>query len=439
MLAFPKLSTGCFPVFTACWVRRTIFDCKSSSLSKAYCTGSQHTQKNSALPMSLNLGIDLGAASLDGSFNLKVYLAGAKDVYPHVDQISSKVEPQVQGTPDDFLAEKANEIEKYQYQMKNKVRKCPACSKAVAFTLASCNGCGHDLREVEITYTNNIFTSFCYGIQKGPFPFVISMRSMASDIIVFDDLLSLTPCHVNVIPTNTYCADWRYLLLKPKQGLELLNSMYASAWKVVKEQFLENKSWGAKVLKNYDALTIEELESHLCVGCNYPPSQYQLHLQFMLPPFLPYHYRLYLDGLHFTNERFFPIEYLRKVLELNEAYEVNDDTPIEDIIAHFRTRGVDYNAIYKACYDRYGASHQKLSNWKIEDFNHLVINDTLFDIQQEEGENIKIVPTTGTTKPNDLINGDKMVLQNYGRPYVGGKPSGGYYDQAKTEPLTRFA
>lgn len=79
-----------------------------------------------------------------------------------------------------------------------------------------------------------------------------------------------------------------------------------------------------------------ELESHLCVGCNYPPSQYQLHLQFMLPPFLPYHYRLYLDGVHFTHERFFPVEYLKKVLELGEAYPVKDDTPIEDIIAHFR-------------------------------------------------------------------------------------------------------
>jgi hypothetical protein len=52
----------------------------------------------------------------------------------------------------------------------------------------------------------------------GPFPFTISVRSMAEDIIVFDDLLSLTPCHLNVVPTNMYCADWRYLLLKPKEG-----------------------------------------------------------------------------------------------------------------------------------------------------------------------------------------------------------------------------
>lgn len=58
----------------------------------------------------------------------------------------------------------------------------------------------------------------------------------------------------------------------------------------------------------------------------------------MLPPFLPYHYRLYLDGLHFTHERFFPVEYLKKVLELNEVYPVKDDTPIEDIIAHFRVQ-----------------------------------------------------------------------------------------------------
>lgn len=90
----------------------------------------------------------------------------------------------------------------------------------------------------------------------GPFPFTISMRSSEEDMIVFDDLLSLTPCHLNVIPTDVYCADWRYLLLKPKEGLEVLMKMYNSALKVVKEQFIGNKEWGRKVLKNFDSLTV---------------------------------------------------------------------------------------------------------------------------------------------------------------------------------------
>lgn len=79
-------------------------------------------EKEKSCSMSLNLGVDLATVGLDGSFNVKVYLAGAKDVYPHVNQLASKAEPAVQGSPDDFLAAKGDEVEKYRYQMKNKVR-----------------------------------------------------------------------------------------------------------------------------------------------------------------------------------------------------------------------------------------------------------------------------------------------------------------------------
>lgn len=74
-----------------------------------------------AQSMSLNLGVDLSTVSLDGSFDVKVYLAGAKDVFPHVNQITSNPEPKVQGSPDDFLAQKGESAEKFRYQMKNKV------------------------------------------------------------------------------------------------------------------------------------------------------------------------------------------------------------------------------------------------------------------------------------------------------------------------------
>jgi len=385
------------------------------------------------LLMALHLGSSL-LGNLDGSVDLKVWFAGAKDVYPHVNQIASSPEPTVKGNPDDFLTSKGEAADEFRPQMKNKIRKCPTCSKVVAFTLASCNGCGADLRAVDITFSNNIFTSFCYGIEKGPFPFTISMRSSENNILVFDDLLSLTPCHVNVIPANVYCPDWRFLLLKPKEGLQLINSMYDAAQKVVREQFLGNKEWCQKILKNFDSLTEEQILSHLCVGCNYPPSQYQLHLQFMLPPFLPYHYRLYLDGLHFTYERFFPVEYIKAVLALDETYPVKDDTPIEEIIAYFKTKGVDYHEIHKTAYDGYGASHRALSNWALQDFNHVVVNDALYDVKGDQ-----IVPHEGSLTSKDLIPVDKMVLQNYGRPYSeAGKPTGGYYGDAVTTKLADF-
>ena len=39
--------------------------------------------------------------------------------------------------------------------------------------------------------------------------------------------------------------------------------------------------------------------------------QFQLHIQYMLPPFLPFHYVQYLEGNHMTSQRFFPLEYIK--------------------------------------------------------------------------------------------------------------------------------
>ncbi len=50
----------------------------------------------------------------------------------------------------------------------------------------------NDLKTTPISYTHNIFSSFAYGISKGPFPFTISIRHEDDAFIVFDDLLSLT-------------------------------------------------------------------------------------------------------------------------------------------------------------------------------------------------------------------------------------------------------
>ena len=39
----------------------------------------------------------------------------------------------------------------------------------------------------------------------------------------------------------------------------------------------------------------------------------------------------------------------------------------------------------------------------------------------------------------DLQKADKMSLQNYGRPYANGKPTGTFYKFAKKPPLTSLA
>lgn len=129
-------------------------------------------------------------------------------------------------------------------------------------------------------------------VQGGIF-YTISVRHQCSEFLVFDDLLRLSACHLNVIPTNFYCPDWRYLLGHPQQGsssfIEVLNEnlgirtlelMHSKCWEVTKTQFLSNKSWRTQNFKKPD-VTEDELKQGLIVGCNYPPSQFQLHLQFM--------------------------------------------------------------------------------------------------------------------------------------------------------------
>jgi hypothetical protein len=93
-------------------------------------------------------------------------------VVPMQDRKTSQVTPVFSGSVDEFVAEN----EEIRFMMKNKVKKCPACGKPNAFTLKNCNACGEELGSVKISYTNNVFTGFIYGIAKGPFPLSISLR-----------------------------------------------------------------------------------------------------------------------------------------------------------------------------------------------------------------------------------------------------------------------
>jgi len=365
----------------------------------------------------------------NGSFDVKflAHFAKAKDVFPHVDQQFKPEPPPFEGTVDAFIAKHNNDPE-LQRQMKNKVRKCPNCSKPNAFTLPFCNQCGAAISNEPISFSDNVFMGFVYGIQKGPFPFTISMRFQDKDFIVIDDLLALTPCHLNCIPTSKYIPDFRYLLKRPKDGLVILNNLFDISWRVLEEQFWNNEAWRKKIIKNADSLKVGDLKAHVAAGLNYPPSQYQLHLQFMLPPFLPFQYFQCLNGVHFTPGRFFPYEYVRSILQLNEPYDLKEDTPVEVIIEHYKGKGVDYDAVHKVCYDRYQASHQKLANWSKEDFAAVIVNDKVY--QFKDGDTLALT-TDDTKTPRDA---DKITLQNYGRPYKDGKPTGTYYQHAKQSP-----
>ena len=127
---------------------------------------------------------------------------------------------------------------------------------------------------------------------------------------------------------------------------------------------------------------------------------------------------MYLKGVHMTEGRFFPLEYIRKVLEIGESIDVTMDTPVGDIVARFDDR-VSYSAMHRECYERCGDSHRVLANWQADYFG-------------------------GWADPADEENkkrwdADKLVLQSYGRPYQDGRPAGTtFYEFAKREVVTEF-
>jgi hypothetical protein len=204
------------------------------------------------------------------------------------------------------------------------------------------------------------------------------------------------------------------------------------------------------------------------ITVSYPPSQYQLHLQFIVLPLLPFQYEQYLRGVHCTQGRFFPLQYVRAVLALDAPMHVVDDTPIEAITAFYKARGVDYDIVHRQMYDQIGENHRRLANWQIDQFSAVVVSNvslssvcslwcaTLTDVTQGPGTPATVLdratmqPRTGGAAAAAIRDNDKLILrmqrcwcvlratqeiltaENYGRPYTAeNKPTGTYYSMAK--------
>lgn len=309
--------------------------------------------------------------------------------------------------------------------LSNKVKKCQKCGKPNGFTLNACNACGDDLVSVPISTSNNVFMGFALGIEKGPFPLQVSIRYQDEHFLVVDDLLALAPLHFNVIPTSQHVPDWRFLLRAPTQGLELIQNMFAKCVEASK-QFTSNQEWSKKTLRcPFDPQDV-------AAGFNYPPSQYQLHIQFILPAMIPFQYYQYLRGLHFTHKRFFPFNYVVECLKAARTDSLpsallQEDTSVNDIIEYFcRTHGIDYDQIHGDFYKKFASLQLKYARWASSDFEGYVAdiggNPQFFYFDQKQNADVDV---------KALINEDKLALENYGRPYVDGRPTGSYYSFAR--------
>lgn len=327
----------------------------------------------------------------------------------------------------------------------NKVRVCGACKKPNGFTLSNCNACGHDIGSTDVTNTLNVFSGFMLSIAKSTFPLTVSLRLETKSMIVIDDLLALSPAHVNVVPTRDFIPDWRFLLRKPKEGLELAKSLKAHAVEAMNKNYLQDEAFLSQFTSVNPASNPFNAEADLSCGFNFPPSQNQLHLQCIFPVVLPYQYYLYEKNMHFTPGRFFPYEYVVQALTLAvERPLCNDllqeETPIEAIVDHFtKVHSLDAEALRMAFVRRFEDNYKKFQRWDRTRF-HVVAKPS------DDGKSLvasKNADCGGTSSASDeavpvdvmaLVGKDKTVLQCYGRPYTtDGKPAGNFYQFPATD------
>merc|ERR1712194_716749 len=234
-------------------------------------------------------------------------------------------------------------------------------------------------------------------------------------------------CHLNVIPTDVYVADWRFLLLNPAKGLKLVNELFEIGAKVTLEQFWGNEEFRDKIFNGEQKpLSTKEIMNVACCGMNFPPSMYQLHLQFINMPLTPFHYSQARQERHWHYGRFFPLEYVMKALELGDKVKMNvtEDTAIEDIMQTIKEHGVDYDSVHREFVNRCWMLQDRFSPWKENDFRCQVADGRAYSMDEKR--------TELDSDAKVLQAEDAKKLQNYGRPSDdSGKPTGTYYKYAK--------
>ncbi|KAH8074016.1 hypothetical protein JL721_2573 [Aureococcus anophagefferens] len=273
------------------------------------------------------------------------------------------------------------------YQCENRVKKCVECGKVCAVSIAACNGCGAPLTNVAESTTHNVFSGFCFGVAKGPFPFKLSLRYESEDCLVFDDPLCIAPCHVCAIPTDRYVPTATSLFRAPAAGAAILRRLEDRAWAAVETQFLADEPWVAKIYGRQKPAP-GALRTAAIAGFNVPPSQFQLHLQYMGEAF-------------------------------DDADGFDGPTLIERVAA---ATGVDYDAAWTAAYGAVQESQDARASWDPTDFRYVVgdASGAVDSTISESGVVADFKLTEGVERPHacDLSLRDKMALANYDRDGV---------------------
>ncbi|PWU88044.1 hypothetical protein C3747_447g5 [Trypanosoma cruzi] len=127
-------------------------------------------------------------------------------------------------------------------------------------------------------------------------------------------------------------------------------------------------------------------QSTLSLVFNFPPSQNQLHLQYIVPPLLPHQYFMFARGQHFTPNRFFPLSYVEKCLgNLTErakplaTYRSLLTIPIDEVIDTLdKECGLSYESEHEKFISRVREVQNRFGNWTEDKFHgvyRLIEND----------------------------------------------------------------
>lgn len=310
-------------------------------------------------------------------------------------------------------------------QLQNKVKVCPACQKSCAHTMPQCNNCSFHLADTNVTGTDNVLMAFIFGIQKGRFPFTISIRACNEEVLVFDDPLCVSVCHLNVVPTGVYIPDLRYLFKDPLRGRRIVQRMLDEVDNVCLEQHWSDDLFRKTYFANKGIPDSATLKFMGTAGMNFPPSQQQLHLQYVHGPMLPFQYAVFKNGLHLQYRRFFPVQFLLDTLDFGDAVQIDveEDTEIDEIIRQAAAVGVDYDSYWNNMCAQVNRIQSQCAPWKEEDFLYRVVGSKAYDIQTGQemvGTNIKAVQAA-----------DVQNIQSYGWSSDDGSPSMGFYPFAK--------
>ena len=169
----------------------------------------------------------------------EAHLVGVQpDAYPLTPQRASiGTKPAFDGTISQFAASAPPHIAQ---QMWNRARVCPQCGKACAVIMVKCNSCGSDaLADAPEAQTPNVITGFIYGVAYATSPtapLALSLRREEEQILVYDDMLARSTCHLNAVPTDVHLPDWRWLLRRPKAAKRLMLRLEAASWAAVRSR-----------------------------------------------------------------------------------------------------------------------------------------------------------------------------------------------------------